>query len=125
MGVKFEIGVAVGTTLPLDNIEEDFDAIFIGVGLGSDTGGFNALPEADPAYPVTYPFRSYDRRVSLGREVAGTREYDLNKDGVANYGLFADLIAATRQAPGGGEATALLFRSAEAYLRTWEAAERA
>jgi microsomal dipeptidase-like Zn-dependent dipeptidase len=98
---------------------------FIGVGLGSDTGGFNALPGPDPDHPsLTYPFRSYDGRMRFDREVAGTRTYDLNKDGVANYGLFADLIAAMRAQPGGEEAAALLFRSAEAYLRTWEAAER-
>ena len=96
----------------------------IGIGLGSDTGGFNALPAPDPQHPVSYPFRSYDGGVTLDREVAGTRTYDLNKDGVANYGLFPDLIAAMRRAPGGEQAIALLFRSAEAYLRTWEAAER-
>jgi microsomal dipeptidase-like Zn-dependent dipeptidase len=101
---------------------------FIGVGLGSDTGGFNALPEPDPdaaRQPLTYPFRSFGGRVRFGRQVAGRRTYDLNRDGVANYGLFADLLAATRRQPGGATAMTLLFRSAEAYLRTWEAALRA
>jgi microsomal dipeptidase-like Zn-dependent dipeptidase len=97
---------------------------FLGVGLGSDTGGFNALPEPDPQHPLAYPFRAHGARVSLTREVAGSRTYDLAKDGVADYGLFADLIASMRAQPGGAEATALLFRSAEAYLRTWAAAQR-
>ena len=57
--------------------------------------------------------------------VAGERKYDLNKDGVANYGLYADLLAYMRQQTGGKRATRLLFRSAEAYLRTWRRAERA
>ena len=101
---------------------------FIGVGLGSDTGGFNALPEPDPdaaKHPLTYPFRSYGGRVRFSRQAAGDRTFDLNKDGVADYGLFADLLAAMREKPGGAEAMTLLFRSAEAYLRTWEATERA
>ena len=34
MGVKFEHGVAVGTSIPLDQIEAEFDAIFLGLGLG-------------------------------------------------------------------------------------------
>jgi dihydropyrimidine dehydrogenase (NAD+) subunit PreT len=34
MGVSFETGVQVGTSLPLENLEKDFDAIFVGVGLG-------------------------------------------------------------------------------------------
>jgi dihydropyrimidine dehydrogenase (NAD+) subunit PreT len=35
MGVSFETGVQVGTTLPVENLERDFDAIFLGVGLGA------------------------------------------------------------------------------------------
>jgi microsomal dipeptidase-like Zn-dependent dipeptidase len=97
---------------------------FVGVGLGSDTGGFNALPGPSSDGTLKYPFRSYDGRVRVNREVAGSRTYDLASDGVANYGLFADLIAAMRAQPGGDEAATLLFRSAEGYLRTWEAAER-
>ena len=34
MGVNFETGVEIGTSLPLENLEEDFEAIFVGVGLG-------------------------------------------------------------------------------------------
>src|SRR5207237_462982 len=34
MGVRFETGVEVGTALPIEKLEQDFDAIFIGVGLG-------------------------------------------------------------------------------------------
>ncbi len=34
MGVKMEHGVDVGTSIPLEQIEADFDAIFLGLGLG-------------------------------------------------------------------------------------------
>src|SRR5207244_2110002 len=34
MGVQFETGVQVGVSLPIENLDEDFDAIFVGVGLG-------------------------------------------------------------------------------------------
>src|SRR3989442_9935730 len=34
MGVRFETGVEVGTALPIEKLEQEFDAIFIGVGLG-------------------------------------------------------------------------------------------
>jgi hypothetical protein len=98
---------------------------FLGVGLGTDTGGFNSAPPPDPgagAKPLHYPFRSYDGNVQFECQLAGPRKFNLNTDGVADYGLYADLLAYMRQQNGGDAATRLLFRSAEAYLRTWEAA---
>ncbi len=95
---------------------------FFGVGLGSDTGGFSSLPgpRDDAAQsPLRYPFRSYDGKVSFDRERSGQRVFDLNTDGVAHYGLFADLLGDVQQQPGGAKALRLLFRSSEAYLRTW------
>jgi microsomal dipeptidase-like Zn-dependent dipeptidase len=100
---------------------------FLGVGLGTDTGGFNATPAPDPSAasnPLHYPFSSYDGSVHFVCELAGSRTFNLNKDGVANYGLYPDLLAYMRQQNGGEAATRLLFRSAEGYLRTWEAALR-
>jgi hypothetical protein len=100
---------------------------FLGVGLGTDTGGFNSSPGPDPgaaSTPLHYPFRSYDGNVQFACQLAGPRKFDLNRDGVANYGLYADLLAYMRQQNGGDAATKLLFRSAEGYLQTWEAAIR-
>ena len=57
--------------------------------------------------------------------VAGERKFDLNEDGVAQYGMYADLLAYMGEQPGGERASRLLFNSAEAYLRTWRRAERA
>jgi microsomal dipeptidase-like Zn-dependent dipeptidase len=100
---------------------------WLGVGLGTDTGGFNSSPGPDPraaTKPFRYPFRSQDGGVQFVCQVAGSRRYQLDQDGVADYGLYADLLAYMRQQPGGQAASTLLFRSAEGYLRTWEAAMR-
>jgi hypothetical protein len=97
---------------------------YFAVALGTDTGGFSSLPgpRDDAAQsPLAYPFRSYLGKVRFQRQQTGTRGFDLNVDGVAHYGLIADLIADMQQH---GDAAALrtLFRSAEAYLRTWQLA---
>ncbi|MGH2950533.1 MAG: Coagulation factor 5/8 type domain-containing protein, partial [Solirubrobacterales bacterium] len=97
------------------------------VALGTDTGGLNALPEPRPdagADPLAYPFRSYDGRVRFERQRTGERVFDLNHDGVAHYGLFADLLADVARRPRGRRALRPLFRSAEAYLRMWKRAVR-
>ena len=97
------------------------------VGLGSDTGGFNATPgpRSDArAHPLRYPFASYDRKVRFVRERSGRRMYDLNTDGVAHYGLFADLIADMQRQQTTRRALRPLFHSAEAYLEMWQRAVR-
>jgi microsomal dipeptidase-like Zn-dependent dipeptidase len=97
------------------------------VALGSDTGGFSALPGPRPdaaAKPLRYPFRSFACKVRFVRQRSGERSYDLNVDGVAHYGLFADLIADVERQPRGRRALRPFFRSAEAYLEMWEAAYR-
>ena len=88
------------------------------VGLGTDTGGFNELPGPDQPH-LAYPFRSFDGRVRFTRERTGDRTFDLNTDGVAHYGLLADLLADLQRQPNGRKALAALFGSAAAYLRTW------
>jgi microsomal dipeptidase-like Zn-dependent dipeptidase len=97
-----------------------------GVALGSDTGGFSALPgpRANAAErPLDYPFRSRDGAVRFKRQRTGERTYDLNADGVAHYGLFPDLLADMEGQRGGERALDTLFRSAEHYLRMWEWAD--
>jgi microsomal dipeptidase-like Zn-dependent dipeptidase len=97
---------------------------YFAVGLGTDTGGFSELPGARPdaaQTPLTYPFRSFRGKVVFQRERTGGRTFDLNTDGVAHYGLVADLLADMQQ-HGGGPALRSLFRSAESYLRMWELA---
>jgi microsomal dipeptidase-like Zn-dependent dipeptidase len=99
---------------------------FFGVGIGTDTGGFASLPgpRADAAQrPLSYPFKSVDGGVTFTRERSGSRTFDLNTDGVAHYGLMADLVADMEQ-NSGRRALAEFFRSAEAYMRTWRSAIR-
>lgn len=98
---------------------------FLGVGLGSDTGGFNSLPGPPPdaaTHPLPYPFTAYRGHVVFDREQTGTRTFDLNNDGVAHYGLIPDLLADMQLRPQGREALGLLFHGAEAYLETWQRA---
>jgi microsomal dipeptidase-like Zn-dependent dipeptidase len=94
---------------------------YLGVGMGSDTGGFNELP-GPPKTPLTYPFRPYRGHVLFDRQRTGTRAFDLTNDGVAHYGLIADLLAKVQTEPHGREALGLLFHSAEAYLEMWQRA---
>jgi hypothetical protein len=92
------------------------------VGLGTDTGGFNALPgpAADAAKrPLRYPFRAFVGGVRFKRQRTGTRTFDVNRDGVAHYGLLADLLAGVAHEKNGRKALSLLFHGAGAYLRTW------
>ncbi len=63
----------------------------------------------------------------LSRSVAGQREFDVNLDGVAHYGLLPDFFqdaANVSRAAGAPELVPPLFRSAEQYLQMWERIER-
>lgn len=100
----------------------------LGTGLGSDINGIHlqAAPRADAAEnPLTYPFKSYDGRVTFDRQQTGERVFDLNQDGVAHYGLYPDFIADMQRSEGGEEALKYVFRSAEIYLQAWARAEAA
>ena len=96
----------------------------LGVPLGSDVGGFASLPgPRTTGAPLRYPFTSHLGHVTFRRQRTGTRVFDLNRDGVAHYGLIADLVADLGRQPQGRKALDLLFHSAEAYLRTWQRAQ--
>ena len=80
-------------------------------------------PRADAAErPLAYPFNGYKSKVSFDREVSGERSFDLNTDGMAHYGLLADLLADMQRTPGSKRAMRMLFRSAAAYLAMWKSA---
>jgi hypothetical protein len=96
-----------------------------GVGLGTDTNGFSSLPGPRPdarSHPLRYPFMSYDGSATFSRERTGTRTFDLNRDGVAQYGLVPDLLADMERTAAGRRALPFLFHSAEAYVDTWQRA---
>jgi microsomal dipeptidase-like Zn-dependent dipeptidase len=95
-----------------------------GIGFGADANGFHAQPGprgAGQPNAVSYPFKSLDGRVTFDRQVSGQRVYDVNVDGVAQYGLHPDWMEQLRLLAGPPIAGDLMS-GAEAYLQTWERA---
>lgn len=123
-----------GFATPITEIAPDFIAewkkmrqsrsrrFVFGIGFGADSNGLHSQPRARGSEGrVTYPFRSIDGRVKFRRQRSGQRLYDVNRDGVAHYGLHADWFQDLMNVAGrriGRD----LFRGAEAYLQTWERA---
>jgi hypothetical protein len=102
-----------------------------GIGYGADMNGLGAQGDprgADVPNPVTYPFTGLGG-VTVERQHAGERVYDINVDGVAQYGLYPDWIqdltevAESEQKGDGARIEADMERGAEAYLQMWERAE--
>lgn len=106
-----------------------------GMGYGADTNGLGAHPgprTGEVATRVSYdePWQAPIGGVMLEQQVTGLRAYDINTDGVAHYGLFADWfrevqLAAEERYPerGGGQAILRdMLAGAETYLATWERA---
>lgn len=60
----------------------------------------------------------------LRRHIFGNRDFDVNIDGVAHYGMLPDLLQDLRNVGLTGSDLSPLFRSAEDYIRMWEKAER-
>jgi hypothetical protein len=92
-----------------------------GFGYGSDMNGLAAQSAPTAMHPIPYPFRSSDGRVSFQRERWGQRVFDLNKDGLANYGMYADWLEELRIL-GGPPIMNDMMGGAESYLETWERA---
>ena len=58
----------------------------------------------DPAKnPVTYPFTGLGG-VTVSQQHSGQRVYDINKDGVAHYGLYPDWLQDLRSHWAGAKA---------------------
>src|SRR4029434_9968124 len=90
-----------------------------GYGYGLDANGFGKQPGARPSNsgnPVRYPFTSLDGSVTLNKLTTGQRTWDVNTEGVANYGLVPDWIEDLRILGGQGLANDMLM-GAEQYLR--------
>ncbi|MBS45350.1 MAG: peptidase [Nocardioides sp.] len=100
---------------------------YYGIGFGADINGLGAQGDprgADVANPVTYPVTGLNG-VRIGKQRAGKRVWDINVDGVAQYGLYPDWIEDLTQVAGsdGDDIRADMERGAEAYLQMWERAE--
>jgi microsomal dipeptidase-like Zn-dependent dipeptidase len=94
-----------------------------GIGYGADMNGFGAQgpPRLGAKNPVKYPFKSFDGAVTLDRPTTGQRTWDINVDGVAQYGLYPDWVEDLRMQAGKGIVDDMA-RGAEAYLEMWERA---
>jgi hypothetical protein len=91
---------------------------YFGFGYGADQNGL--ATQIAPRAGVTYPFKSFDGKVTFDRQKSGERRFDFTKDGVAHYGLFPDWWEDIRRLPDGAAAVHDMARGAEAYLQEWE-----
>jgi hypothetical protein len=92
-----------------------------GFGYGADMNGLAQQSQPTSGHPISYPFKSSDGAVTFTRERWGQRVFDLNTDGLANYGMYADWLQEL-QVLAGPQITTDMFRGAEAYLEMWERA---
>jgi hypothetical protein len=98
-----------------------------GIGWGSDINGFGSQGDArNPAAGkgVAYPFTTLGG-ATVNKLTTGQRTWDINKDGVAGYGLYPDWVQdVTVQAGKDGAAFRRdLANGVEAYLQMWERAQ--
>ena len=94
-----------------------------GWGYGADLGGLSHQPVASSdGGSFTYPFKSYDGRVTFQRQKTGNRTFDYGKEGVAHYGLYADWFNDLERL-GGKPLANDMWNGAEAYLEMWERAD--
>ncbi|HJR46042.1 MAG TPA: hypothetical protein VJ927_10605 [Actinomycetota bacterium] len=94
---------------------------YFGFGYGADTNGFGSQggPRGEDAEnPVTYPFTGLGG-VTVQQQQSGTKTYDINKHGVAHYGLYPDWIEDLRRIAGDAIVEDMA-RGPEAYLQMWE-----
>ncbi|SDD79329.1 membrane dipeptidase [Rhodococcus tukisamuensis] len=101
------------------------DKFYFGFGYGADTNGFGpqAAPRASAETdPLQYPYTTFDGGTVMDRQRTGERVFNVNTDGVAQYGLIPDWIADMRNAAGddGDQLIEDMSRGAEAYLQMWE-----
>jgi hypothetical protein len=92
-----------------------------GWGYGADLGGLSHQPDKSAKGSISYPFKSYDGKVTFERQKTGTRTFDFAKEGVAHYGLYADWLEDLRRV-GGSRMQDDMWAGAEAYLQMWERA---
>jgi hypothetical protein len=96
-----------------------------GLGYGDDMNGFAAKSgprEGNEKNPVVYPFKSFDGGTTLERNRARKRVWDINKDGMDQFGLFPDWVEDLRIVTGDDQIIRDLSLGTEAYLQMWERA---
>ncbi|MDF1629306.1 MAG: membrane dipeptidase [Alcanivoracaceae bacterium] len=93
------------------------------MGIGTDTSGLSGQPGVRNinGNPLVYPFTT-EFGLTFDRQKSGNRTFDLNNEGMAHYGLLADLIEDIRQRTDRRIYEGIM-NSAEGYLQMWERAE--
>jgi hypothetical protein len=96
----------------------------LGWGWGADLGGLaqQGAPGPPGATAVTYPFKSYDGKVTFDKQRTGDRVFDYAQEGVAHYGLYPDWVEEVRKL-GGDQILHDMWNASEAYLDMWERAD--
>ena len=101
---------------------------YFGFGFGADINGLGAQGNprgAKVPNPVRYPFTGLGG-VRIDKQRAGQRTWDINVDGVAQYGLYPDWVEDLRKVADaqrrgdGAKIVDDMARGAEAYLQMWE-----
>jgi hypothetical protein len=104
-----------------------------GMGYGADTNGLGGQPPArkDSKTPLQYTkegFAAPIGGVRLKQHTSGLRTFDVTKEGVAMYGLFADwvqevsLAAELKKEGAGKQIVQDMLNGSETYLQLWERA---
>ncbi|MEM6791158.1 MAG: hypothetical protein AAF715_26810 [Myxococcota bacterium] len=124
---------ALGDRLRNDIADRAAAGVYASEGLKFDLNGFAGGPrprfgpdsrcDAPQENPVTYPFTSYDGSVTFSPPQLGERAVDFNEEGMIHIGLLPELIEDARRDGVTDEELEPLFRSVEAFVRMWEAAE--
>jgi microsomal dipeptidase-like Zn-dependent dipeptidase len=106
-----------------------------GVGVGTDFNGLSQQPQGRFAHatPIGAPRRvQYDvdqmvqtTEILQQSDRPGNRRFDLNRDGLAHYGLLPDFVRDIANQFGSEEPLVPFFRSAQRFIETWERCEAA
>lgn len=97
-----------------------------GFGYGLDANGLNGgLPRPGSGPAVQYPYKSFDGKATLSRQVWGQKMWDFGADGLSHEGMVPDWLESTRiqAGPDAAQFVEDMTRGAEAYLRMWEGAQ--
>ncbi|MFN8298919.1 MAG: membrane dipeptidase [Chitinophagales bacterium] len=86
------------------------------VAIGTDVGGFSALPQRDTTVTLVYDS-------DFARCKTGNRTWDINTDGVAHYGLWPDYIKTWKLAGMNQQEMDVFMSSAEHFTQMWEKCE--
>ncbi|MFC7532441.1 membrane dipeptidase [Actinoplanes sp. GCM10030250] len=93
---------------------------------GTDLNGFAGMPRPRPGeVPLDYPFTSPVTGAALDRGRLGSREFDINADGVAHVGMLPDFVSLLLRHGLSEEDARPMLDSALGYVRAWERAVEA